>query len=417
MRTKQFILGAALLIASASRTAYADVYQNEYQRAIQGAVANIQSSGAVVASPSQVAPDYYYNWVRDTSLTMKAIVTLAYAADTSADLKTNLLARIDQWIDWETAMQAQAQQSSYTLGEPRFNLNGTLNTDPWGRPQNDGPALRAQTAMLVANEWVNEGRISDVNAKLYQATANQNTIIKNDLDYVAANWGSQSVDLWEEERGMHFYTLTVQKAALTKGAVLAKRLGDLAGAAYYAGQAAAIDQYLEQFWDASNNTLKYAINVVDQRHQNNLDISILLAAIETYDGKFYVDLTKLNPTVNALISQFQSAFAINQVSKANDGTPLGVSLGRYPGDVYSGYDASGGNPWFLSTLALGEFLCDLNKSQYHTQAINQFNRVLYHMNSDGSLAEQFNKGNGYSQGAHDLTWSYTSYITAYRASF
>jgi glucoamylase len=416
MRTLGLILGAILFTQFAGIAHAQTAYETEYERAIQGAVANIQSNGAVIASPSKTNPDYYYDWVRDTSLTMRAIIELAYDKTTRTNLQADLLNRIDLWIDWELGLQNLNTLTG--LGEPRFNVNGTANNQPWGRPQNDAPASRAITAMLVANEWISQGRISEVETKLYKAELPATTLIKRDLEYVAHNWQNQSFDLWEEEKGMHFYTLTVQKVALLKGADLANRMNDGGGATFYAGQAAAIDKYLAQFWDPTTKTIRYAIDVGNKLPQKttDLDISVLLAAIQTYDGKFYVDTTQLNSTVKALISQFTSAFKVNSEKKNAAGTKLGVALGRYPGDVYSGFDFSGGNPWFLSTLALAEYYCDLDKSS-KAESMAQFDRVLYHTNSTGDLSEQFNKGSGIEQGAVDLTWSYTAYITAYRACF
>jgi GH15 family glucan-1,4-alpha-glucosidase len=114
----------------------------------------------------------------------------------------------------------------------------------------------------------------------------------------------------------------------------------------------------------------------------------------------------------------QKEYAVNNLKADPNGTPLGVALGRYPGDVYSGSQSqSGGNPWFLSTLALAEYYCDLGKTQNHDKAIAQFNRVLHDMNNTGDLSEQFNRVTGFEQSAVNLTWSYTSYVTAYRACF
>jgi len=422
MRTKDLILGGMLSVvclSSFGQHAYGQsAYLTEYQRAIQGVLSNIQSSGAVVASPSQTDPDYYYDWVRDTSLTMKAVVQLAYDSSTPASTRSDLLARIDRWINWELNLQVVPKLTD--LGEPKFYVTGSADNEPWGRPQNDGPALRALTAMLVANQWINQGRLADVQARLYKNELPATTLIKRDLEYVAHHWGDLSFDLWEEEKAMHFYTLTVQKVALAKGAALATRLGDNDAASFYASQSSAIDQYLGQFFDTASGTLRYAIDNVNKLPQKttNLDISLILAAIHTFDGQFYVKLDQLNPTVKALVSQFQNSFQINQLKSDSSGTALGVALGRYPGDTYSGSEsASGGNPWFLSTLALAEFYCDVNKTQNHDQAVAQFNRVLRDMNENGDLSEQFNRENGFEQSAVNLTWSYTSYITAYRACF
>ena len=394
-----------------------NTYQAEYQRAIQGALQNIQSNGAILASPSQVKPDYHYDWVRDSSLTMKTLVALAYDATTPENLRRQLLVRIDTWINWE--LHRQGVQKLSGLGEPRFYLSGEANNEPWGRPQNDGPALRAITAMTVAHHWLDEGRFDDVQARLYHAKLPPDSLIKRDLEYVAHHWGEASFDLWEEEQAMHFYTLTVQKVALLKGSVLAHRMNDQGAADFYMNQARAIEKYLGQFYDSSKGVIRYAIN---SRHRlpqktTDLDIAVVLAAIQTFDGKFYVSDQQLASTVQALLTEFTKAYPINQAKRSGSGTKAGVATGRYPGDVYSGYDFGGGNPWFLSTLAIAEYFCDAGKNSNLAAAKAQFDLVLKHMGSDGALSEQFRGDNGQMQGARDLTWSYSSYITAFRACF
>ena len=84
-----------------------------------------------------------------------------------------------------------------------------------------------------------------------------------------------------------------------------------------------------------------------------------------------------------------------------------------------------GNPWFLSTIALGEYYCllkdELNKTGKLTSVLsknlsdmteNQFKRVLFHSDRVGHLSEQFNHVTGTMQGAVDLTWSHNSFMTA-----
>ena len=126
--------------------------------------------------------------------------------------------------------------------------------------------------------------------------------------------------------------------------------------------------------------------------------------------------------MNALRDSFQSLYAVNSVRADEAGRPLGVALGRYPQDIYDGAGFGGGNPWFLSTLAAAEFYCDLagisggsSKKDLQGLAEAQFNRVIRHLDAYGSMSEQFSRENGYERGARDLTWSYVSYITAYRA--
>jgi glucoamylase len=415
-------------------------YTTEYRTAITRLMANLQSNGGVVAAPSHVNPDYFYDWIRDTSLTMKTVVELAYDSTTPAATKTKLMTQINAWVGWELGLQTTPKLTG--LGEPRFYLNGLANNNPWARPQNDGPALRALTAIELANHWIQDGRLNDVNTYLYAGAMPAATLIKRDLEYVSHHWDDQntfdqygnqltfqSFDLWEETQAMQYYTLTVQKVALLKGAALARSLNDSAAGDFYEQQSQAIDNYLNQFYDPNQNIIRYAINKTSTPNgkSGDLDVAVLLAAIQTFDGQFYVNVPQMVSTVNALTTAFGGLYSVNKITaNARTHAPLGTALGRYPQDTYNGDGTSAGNPWFLATIALAEFSCDLKKISYNqgasdaqlVQAANgQFNRVLYHTNADGSLSEQYNRDSGYEQGANNLTWSYTAYITAYRACF
>jgi hypothetical protein len=64
------------------------------------------------------------------------------------------------------------------LGEPKFNVDETAFTGSWGRPQRDGPALRA-TALIAYSKWlVSNGYTSTASSLIWP-------IIQNDLSYVA----------------------------------------------------------------------------------------------------------------------------------------------------------------------------------------------------------------------------------------
>ena len=416
------LLGALAWIWVHLPAARADAIDRQYDRALRGALANLQTSGAIVASPSRSEPNYFFDWMRDSSLTMKALIEVASDPSTDEKLRSILLPRIERWIDWERSLQEHPELTG--LGEPRYNLDGTTNTDPWGRPQNDGPALRAIAAIRVAELWLRSGRIQEVQKKLYEAALPARTLIKRDLEYVAHHWREESVDLWEEERGMHFYTLTAQKTALEKGAEFAIRMNDPAAASFYRGQSIEIARTLEQFLDSGRGIVKYAIskNPGLPHKTSDLDIAVVLIAIQTFDGRFQVPAGPVLHTLNALMDSFRSLYAVNSLRADEAGRPLGVAIGRYPQDVYDGAGFGGGNPWFLSTLAAAEFYCDLarisngpSKKSFLDFAEAQFKRVMRHLDANGSMSEQFSRENGYERGARDLTWSYVSYITAYRS--
>jgi glucoamylase len=108
---------------------------------------NIQGAalGTVIAAQSYSLPDYGYNWVRDSSLTMDVIRELYEDADKKSTYQDILF----QYATSRAAEQV-APGLQTGLGEPKFYLNNTIFTGPWGRPQNDGPATAAIT--LVGRE-------------------------------------------------------------------------------------------------------------------------------------------------------------------------------------------------------------------------------------------------------------------------
>lgn len=61
-----------------------------------------------------------------------------------------------EYIDAQAYLQIFSNTSGTLttggLGEPHFNVDLTAYTGSWGRPQRDGPALRA-TALIDFGEW------------------------------------------------------------------------------------------------------------------------------------------------------------------------------------------------------------------------------------------------------------------------
>jgi glucoamylase len=159
--------------------------------------------GMVVASPSKRDPNYYFDWVRDTALTMRSLIDYY---ELKKDQKVKKL--IFTWIDAEAYRQNLPTLSG--LGEPKYNIDGSGFTGPWGRPQNDGPALRALAMVKFARMLLAEGNHDYVLKKLYHGVLPADSVIKKDLEYTAHHWREHSFDLWEEEKSMHFYTLLSQ---------------------------------------------------------------------------------------------------------------------------------------------------------------------------------------------------------------
>lgn len=70
----------------------------------------------------------------------------------------SLLPVIREYVNSQAAIQGVSNPSGDLndgagLGEPKFRVNESAFTESWGRPQRDGPALRA-TAMIAFGEWL-----------------------------------------------------------------------------------------------------------------------------------------------------------------------------------------------------------------------------------------------------------------------
>ena len=342
------------------------------------------------------------------------------------------------------------------IGEPKYYVDGKPFTGPWGRPQNDGPALRAMTLSRYALILLKQGR--DV-SHLYKSELPASTPIKRDLEFVAHHWQDASFDIWEEVRGDHFYTRLVQRRALLRGATLADTLGDLNAANYYRSQAVAIQHSLSTFWDEHRGYIMATKNRnggLDYK-SSELDIQTVLAALHAYDDDLDDPQDSFAPhsehvlaTADKLAKVFKGEYPIN-VNHAE----LAPGIGRYPEDRYNGNGISLGNPWVLATLAIAELsyrvafrlqgqpLSDMNQltSPFYETAMkesiskNRFfgslanpqkalieqlirqgdrymERIKFHTGSDLNLREQFNRDTGFMQGATELTWSHVAFETA-----
>src|SRR5207237_562886 len=141
----------------------------------------------------------------------------------------------------------QTQPNQTDLGEPKYEVDGTIFTGPWGRPQNDSPAIRAVALLHFAETLLSEGRADIVRDLLYNGELPARTVVKADLEYVAHHWSDLSFDAWEEVKAKsHFFNAMMQRRALLEGARLARAMDDHAAANFYLGQAGKIEAQLER---------------------------------------------------------------------------------------------------------------------------------------------------------------------------
>ncbi len=391
---------------------------------------------------------------------MDSYVTM-YEKSRDSRKRTDLLDRLVRWVDFESRLQSTPNRSG-GQGEPKYMISGDAYNGEWGRPQNDGPALRAIVLTRLAQILLDNGHEALVRSRIYGGEIPPRGVTKVDLEYTAHNWSQPSFDLWEEVNGSHFYTRMLQRRALVGGAQLAQRLGDAGAAQFYREQARLLTTAL--LAHMRDGLLMPTLDRVSgwDHKKANLDVAVVLGALHAYkaeDPFFSPGDDWVISSAEKLEAAFVRLYPINR-------SPVPApAIGRYPEDVYDGNGFSGGNPWFLATHAYAEMTCRLadqwessgiieinNLNRGFIQRLNQniapqgraisrvsrgeplfaqliraarlrAERYLHrsvrhsHQGADGHMSEQYNRETGFMQGATDLTWSYASYISAYVACY
>ncbi|MEQ1878537.1 MAG: glycoside hydrolase family 15 protein, partial [Bdellovibrionia bacterium] len=321
--------------------------QKEYQNSLEANISPADAApGSVVAAQTRSHPNYYYFWVRDGSLVMNEVFESFKAAGRQSS-SNKYRKYLEDFVAF--TKRIQNEKTLEGLGEPKFEADGRAFNESWGRPQSDGPALRAMTLVKFANELIARGEESYVRAELYDGKwPDPQSPIKRDLEYIVKNWEKDTWDAWEEIRGFHFYTRVMQIKALEAGGRLARALGDTGAASTYQQTAAKISSALEDHWDIAKGHLVENIGRTAglTTKENGLDALTILATLHGYDtgaGPRPSD-PKVLATARAMIEMFRANYEINKdADKA-------VAIGRYKEDVWFG-----GNPWPLATYAFGEF--------------------------------------------------------------
>jgi glucoamylase len=423
---------------------------NESPIALQGILNNIgangslvegAASGIVVASPSTEDPNYFYTWTRDAALTVKLLI------ESYIQSNAGLGSLIQEYIISQARLQSVDNlsgtfASGAGLGEPKYYTNETAFEGEWGRPQRDGPALRA-TAMIVYAKAIMAASV-DNNANVRDVVW---PIVSNDLNYVAQYWNQTGFDLWEEVNGSSFFTTAVQYRALIEGADLAQALGETCDGC--TAQAPNALCFLQDYWNGT--AVISNINLQGNYQRSGLDCNSILTSIHMFDPESGCTDSTFQPCSSRALSNHKEvidSFRGNLYTiNSNSGPGEAAAVGRYAEDIY--YK---GNPWYLCTFAAAEQLysaihqwnttgsitVDNVNSDFFNDLVSNTKNGDYASDSpefkelttavrdyadgfvavaqkytpeNGALAEQYSRENGTGVSARDLTWSYASFLT------
>jgi glucoamylase len=290
-----------------------------------------------------------------------------------------------------------------------YNADGSQASN-WHSWIHDGkevlPIQEDSTALVLWALWIHYQCSKDIEfiKSIYKK------FVKKSADFLVTHCDSEtllpvsSYDLWEERYGVHAFTVASVIAGLRAAANFARLFQDLALAEKY-------DKVADQMKDGINKHLyhsglkRYARSGYRKGNGYELDevIDISLLGLTTLGGFSPKDPGMIE-TMEAIRRQLWLK------------TPI-EGCARYQNDLYQREDDSPedipGNPWFISTLWLGEYFIDRAESlQELHEALPYLEWCGKNALPSGVLAEQVHPINGYPLSVSPLTWSHSAFVWA-----
>lgn len=433
---------------------------------VEGENVMVAMPGAVIAAPAlpnnEFSQAYYFYWVRDGAIVINTIADF-YLRCTDKKRKAYYREILVVYLDFVEKIQSQPWLNGINvLGEPKFHVDGTLWTGEWGRPQIASSGDQAIALTKIATIFLNEKKNPELVERIYNSS--NTSLLKANLEYCASLWSAPSVNMWEELNGNHFSVRFMQRAALMVSSVLAERLGDVNAAKYYIDTARHIANMLQTHW---HEHLGYYFETPQAENQQGggIDMSVLISIfygqLHGIDDEFSVTESRVLSTAFYIRSVFKDLYQINVARHIKNKHSRAWLIGRYEIDIYDGNRFIYGNPWFLCSNLLAAYYYSVIRELLHGKKVlvnflvQQFfhqvapdvkiplnstiesskpyfhtiieclfrdadailevikeHSVTYDDNTRMHMSEQIDRFNGAPVSASDLSWSYSSYLSA-----
>lgn len=372
-----------------------------YNRSLLILRTQIDNNGAVVAANDTDnlrfnRDTYSYVWPRDGALVAHALDLAGYF-DTSRrffNFCYNIITKEGYFLH-------------------KYTPDGSLGSSwqPWyGDGKKELPIQEDETGLVIWALWEHFQLYKDVEfiKPLYRG------LIIRATEWMASYRDPQtglplpSYDLWEERRGVLTFTVAATWAGLQAGANFAQAFGETALADKYRQAAAEIKAGAEaHLWRPEVN--RFARMIVprpDASYTVDATIDSSLFGLFRF-GMYAADDPKVMATMQAVHDRLWAR------------TPVG-GMARYYNDYYHqvSQDIANvpGNPWFVCTLWLAEWM--IAKAQVPDDlkpATDILAWAADHALPSGVLAEQINPYTGAPMSVSPLTWSHATFVLAVQA--
>ncbi|HMK34650.1 MAG TPA: glycoside hydrolase family 15 protein [Desulfomonilaceae bacterium] len=351
------------------------------------------AGGIVAANDSDVIrfnrDTYSYVWPRDGAMVANALDQAGYSS-----LSKNFYVFVAGLLE----------KGGYLLH--KYNPDGTLASSwhPWlanGQPQL--PIQEDETALVIWALWHHFVHHRDVEfvKPFYKG------LIKRAADFMCEYRDNEtglpapSYDLWEERRGILSFTVATVFAGLTAASLFCTVFGETEMADRYRGVAAEIrDGASKYLWrDDLNRFCRMMYR--DSKGEIQFDVT----RDSSLWGLFAFGLyAPHDPKVVATMTDLRQNLWLK--------TTVG-GMARYENDHYYRVDSNvPGNPWFICTLWLADFLAETAQDEAEVkEALDIMSWTADHALPSGVLAEQVEPFTGAPLSVSPLTWSHATFVS------
>lgn len=357
----------------------------------------IDNRGAIVAAnDSDIirfgGDTYSYMWGRDGAFVAAALEKAGYSALCRAFFEF---------------CRSALTEDGYLF--QHYNPDGSLasNWHPWLLEGNQIlPIQEDSTALILWALWIHYECARDVEfvGPLYE------TLVLKAADFLVAHRDTEtllplpSYDLWEERYAVHAYTVASVIAGLRAAAKFAMLFNDTARARTYETVAEQMALGIEKHL-YHHGLRRYARSGCRTEAGYVLDevIDVSLLGLATL-GALPLKDRRIVETVEAVRRELSLETAVG-------------GLARYRNDRYQRADDVPedvpGNPWFIATLWLGEYLIARSENlQDLRDALPYLEWCARNALPSGVLAEQVHPVSGRPLSVSPLTWSHSAFVRA-----
>ena len=371
---------------------------NQYKISLLVMRTQFDNRGAIIAANdsdifSYINDSYSYMWPRDGALVANALNQAGYLDLPRQFFK--LSARV-------------LTNQGYLLH--KYNPDGTLASSwhPWYRDgEKELPIQEDESALVL---W-SLGRHFQRHGDVYFIKPLYRGLICPIADFLVeyrdqdSGLPLPSYDLWEERRGILSWTAGAVWGGLTAAADFAENFGEQERANNYRKAAAEIKMAVERhLWQPDLGYFaKLLYQSEDKKWQADLAVDASLCGLWQF-GMYTADDPKISSTMQAIQERLWVKTEVGGIARYEDDGYHQISqdISNIPG-----------NPWFVSTLWVAEWLAETALSEADLAASLELlvwaaERSL----PSGIMAEQLHPFSGEPLSVSPLTWSHAAYVAS-----